>query len=59
MVLMLRRPCKYPEDERSEDNTLAVVEVAKNRNGPTGALDLNFSEEYTRFDNRSEEGSGE
>ena len=52
VVLMLRRPCKYPEDERSDDQSLAIVEVAKNRNGPTGSMDLNFSDEYTRFDNR-------
>ncbi|NCC51605.1 MAG: replicative DNA helicase [Spartobacteria bacterium] len=52
VVLMLRRPCKYPDDERSHDKTLAIVDVAKNRNGPTGPVELNFSDEFTRFDNR-------
>ncbi len=54
VVLMLRRPCKYPGDEHEHDKTLAVVDVAKNRNGPTGFVHLNFFEEYTRFDNRAQ-----
>ena len=53
MVLMLRRPCKYAEDEQSEDRKLAIVEVAKHRNGPTGIVELNFEEDYTRFENRA------
>jgi replicative DNA helicase len=52
VVLMLRRPCKYPEDEQSHDKSLAIVDVAKNRNGPTGAVELNFTEDLMRFDNR-------
>ena len=53
VVLMLRRPCKYPEDEQHEDRMLAIVEVAKHRNGPTGRVDLNFEEDFTRFENRA------
>jgi len=52
VVLMLRRPCKYPGSERSDDETLAFVDVAKQRNGPTGEIELNFEESYTRFRDR-------
>ena len=50
---MLRRPCMYPEDERHEDRTLAVIDVAKHRNGPTGMVELNFESDFTRFENRA------
>jgi replicative DNA helicase len=49
---MLRRPCKYPGSERSDDETLAIVDVAKQRNGPTGEIELNFEDSYTRFRDR-------
>jgi replicative DNA helicase len=52
MVWMLRRPCRYPEDDEARDETLAVVDVAKNRNGPTGEVRLNFEEKFTRFSDR-------
>jgi len=54
VVCLLRRPCKYPGDENEHDKSLAVLDVAKNRNGPTGLVRLNFSEEFTRFDSRAE-----
>jgi replicative DNA helicase len=53
VVLMLRRPCKYPGSERSEDQTLAIVDVAKHRNGQTGEVELNFEDRYTRFRDRA------
>jgi replicative DNA helicase len=52
VVCMLRRPCKYPDDDEHEDLSLAVVEIAKNRNGPTGEARMNFEEEFTRFRDR-------
>lgn len=52
VVCMLRRPCKYPDDEESEDTSLAVLDFVKQRNGPTGEVRLNFEEEYTRFRDR-------
>jgi len=52
MVWMLRRPCKYDADQESDDDTLAVLEIVKQRNGPTGAVRLNFEEQYTRFRDR-------
>ncbi|MBM4149147.1 MAG: replicative DNA helicase [Lentisphaerae bacterium] len=56
VVCLLRRPCKYPEDEHSSDKMLAIVDVAKQRNGPTGEVKLNFEEEFTRFRDRTEKG---
>ncbi|NQT93073.1 MAG: replicative DNA helicase, partial [Lentisphaerae bacterium] len=53
VVWMLRRPSRNDADEEFEDKTLAYVDVAKNRNGPTGEVQLNFEEEYTRFTDRT------
>ncbi|MBA4389242.1 MAG: replicative DNA helicase [Verrucomicrobia bacterium] len=53
VVCMLRRPCKYPDDPDAADETLAVVDIAKHRNGPTGETKLNFEDEYTRFTDRT------
>lgn len=56
IVLLLRRPCKYSEDPEHEDKRLAIIDIAKNRNGPTfNEIRLNFEEEFTRFDSRAEE----
>ncbi len=53
VVLMLRRPCRYPDDEDSDDTTLAIIDIAKHRNGPTHSdVKLNFIEDFTRFTNR-------
>lgn len=53
IVCLLRRPCKYAADQESEDKTLAVVDVAKQRNGPTGEVRLIFEEDYVRFKDRA------
>ena len=53
VVMMLRRPCKYPNTEGSEDETLAIVDIVKQRNGPTGEVYLNFEDSYTRFLDRA------
>jgi replicative DNA helicase len=50
MVLLLRRPCRIAGDPDHENRTLAVVDLAKNRNGPAREdIRLEFEEEYTRF----------
>ncbi len=59
VVLMLRRPCKYPGDEEHDDLTLAIVDIAKHRNGPTGEVRLNFLDEYTTFEDRSDQHNDE
>lgn len=53
VVCMMRRPCKYDSDKDFEDKTLTVIEVVKQRNGPTGEIRLNFDEEFTRFSDRA------
>jgi len=52
VVMLLRRPSRYPGDPRAEEPNLAIVDIAKNRNGAVGPVDLNFFEETTRFENR-------
>ncbi len=54
VVCLLRRPSKYPQDEEFHDKTLAILDIAKQRNGPTGEVRLNFIDELTRFENRVE-----
>jgi replicative DNA helicase len=56
VVCLLRRPTMYRDDDQSGDKTLAIVDVAKQRNGPTGEVNLNFEEEFTRFRDRIEHG---
>ncbi|OGV67854.1 MAG: replicative DNA helicase [Lentisphaerae bacterium RIFOXYC12_FULL_60_16] len=53
VVCLMRRPRMYPEDDEHEDLTLAIVDVAKHRNGPTGEVRLNFDDEFTRFTDRA------
>jgi replicative DNA helicase len=43
----------YPDDPLHGDETLGVVDVAKNRNGPTGEVTLNFEKEFMRFADRA------
>ena len=58
VVLLLRRPSRSQEGAPEfEDKTLAIVEVAKHRNGPTGEVRLNFDDSLTRFGDRAEVGS--
>lgn len=74
VVLLLRRPCRIKagserdlsEDEKRDrqDARLAIIDLAKNRNGPTrDDIKMNFEEEFTRFDDRAEnygaDGAGE
>ena len=49
VVMLLRRPCKYPGSPDSDQPNLAIVDVAKNRNGATGEVNLNFDGNITRF----------
>ena len=53
VVLLLRRPCRYEDDEKSADKRLAIVDIAKHRNGPArDDVHFNFIEEYTLFEDR-------
>ena len=59
VVMLLRRPCKYPDDKEAEDTTLAIVDVAKHRNGPVGEVRLNFDDKFTQFTDRAEGFAGD
>ena len=54
VVCLLRRPSYYKDDPDHEDKTLAILDIAKQRNGPTGEIRLNFHSDYTRFQDRAE-----
>jgi replicative DNA helicase len=54
VVLLLQRPSYYNKELEagSGEDTLAVVDIAKHRNGPTGEVKMNFFREITRFEDR-------
>ena len=52
VVFLLRRPSRTPTDKESDDKTLAIIDVAKNRNGEIGEVRVNFFSEYVRFGDR-------
>ncbi len=54
VVLLLQRPSfnDAHKGEGDDDDLLAVVHIAKHRNGPTGKVDMNFFKEMTRFEDR-------
>ena len=59
VVMFVYRPSAYKlsEEERAEmkgtdEEKLAEIIVAKQRNGPTGTIKLTFIDEYIRFENR-------
>lgn len=52
VVFLLRRPSRNSSDPESQDETLAIIDVAKNRNGETGEVRVNFIREFTRFRDR-------
>jgi len=49
IILLYRKEYYFPEDVASRGS--AEVIVAKNRNGPTGSVELNFHAHMMRFDN--------
>jgi len=52
--MLLRRPCRIPKSKQREDQTLAIINIAKNRNGRTDSnVCMNFLEEYTLFQDRA------
>ena len=55
VVFLLRRPSRNSNDPESQDATLAYVDIAKNRNGETGEVKMNFIREWTRFLDREPE----
>jgi replicative DNA helicase len=57
VVALLHREEYYAEtdEERHEAAGKAVLNIAKNRNGPTGPVNLTFLKEFTRFEDRAQE----
>ena len=52
VVFLLRRPSRTAGADNADDLTLAIVDVAKNRNGETGEVEMSFIREFTRFMDR-------
>ncbi len=50
LILFLYRD-EYYHPEKEQSRNLAELIIAKQRNGPTGKVDLRFSGQYLRFDN--------
>jgi replicative DNA helicase len=50
IVMFLQRPSRIATHPEHDNETLAIMDVAKNRNGPTNDdIRLEFMAEYTRF----------
>lgn len=57
VVMLLHREDYYHRGEADYiDNNKAELIIAKQRNGPTGCVNLIFREQYTRFENASQAG---
>jgi replicative DNA helicase len=57
VVGLLVREKYYAEDDESKKEAAgkATLIIAKQRNGPTGDINLTFLEEYTRFEERADD----
>lgn len=52
MVMLMYRPEYYKGKDTPIDETgIAIIDIAKQRNGPTGAVKLTFVDKYTQFSN--------
>ncbi len=60
VVMLLHREDYYHRGDKSYEPThLAEVILAKQRNGPTGSVELVFTEEFTKFANRAQSRSSD
>ncbi|MEO0161227.1 MAG: replicative DNA helicase [candidate division WOR-3 bacterium] len=53
VILLYRHEYYFPDDEEAKGK--AEIDVAKQRNGPTGRIQLGFQKEFTRFTNLAPE----
>jgi len=54
VIMLLHREDYYKRNEENyEPNNTAELIIAKQRNGPTGAVKLTFREKFTKFENAS------
>ncbi len=51
LVMFIHRPEYYKKNPTPEEEGLAEIIIAKQRNGPTGVVNLAFIKEITRFEN--------
>jgi replicative DNA helicase len=51
VILLLHREDYYHKEPEYEPTHKAEVIIAKQRNGPTGTVELHFNGQFTRFDN--------
>ena len=54
IIMFIYRDWVY--NKESGDPNLAEIIIGKQRNGPTGVINMRFDGQYTRFDNLAEEG---
>ncbi len=54
VVMLLHREDYYHKEENWTSTNTAEVIIAKQRNGPTGTVELTFLEKITRFENKTE-----
>ena len=59
LVMFIHRPEYYKKNPTPEEEGLAEIIIAKQRNGPTGVVNLAFIKEITRFENLAKGGYGE
>ncbi|GIK15692.1 MAG: replicative DNA helicase [Planctomycetota bacterium] len=57
VVLLIHREEYYKPDDESLRGSAELI-IAKQRNGPTDTVELQYNARYTRFDNRSHPGAG-
>ncbi len=53
VIMLLSR--KYNEEEKIEDRNTIIVNVAKQRNGPVGEIELLWIPQYTKFQSKARE----
>jgi replicative DNA helicase len=51
VVLFVYREDLYKKDQDQADTGVAEIIVGKQRNGPTGAIELAFISQWTKFEN--------
>ncbi len=51
VVCLLRRPSMYADNKDESPDSEAILDIAKQRNGPTGQINLTFLQDIMRFEN--------